>query len=87
MRPGDGLAAVINGRWKRLTVTGIAAIAGCGVLLTLINAPGSPLARLPGTERLATLMHTDEGASAARLTIWRTALPLIAAATNSPPAR
>ncbi len=47
-------------------------------LLNLANGPLAPLAQLPGLDRLAMLTHTDVGSTAARLTIWRATLPLIA---------
>ncbi len=49
------------------------------VLLNLPGGPLAPLARLPGLDRLAGLSRTDVGSTAARLTIWRATLPLIAA--------
>jgi tetratricopeptide (TPR) repeat protein len=50
--------------------------------VALLNVPGgplAPLARLPGLDRLARLTHTDSGSTAARITIWRATLPLVAA--------
>jgi Tfp pilus assembly protein PilF/O-antigen ligase len=48
--------------------------------VTLLNTPGSPfnrLARLSGVDRLASLADVEAGSSAARLTTWRAALPLV----------
>jgi putative inorganic carbon (HCO3(-)) transporter len=77
-----GLAWAIITRERRLAM----AILGAAFLLigfvALLNWPGgplSPLARLPGLERLATMTRTDAGSTAARLTTWRATLPLIAA--------
>lgn len=65
---------------KRRLILGIAIAA---ILLTafvvLLNIPQSPLAQLPGLQRLASLADTQSGSGAARITIWRTALPLIQA--------
>jgi O-antigen ligase/Tfp pilus assembly protein PilF len=49
------------------------------ILLSLPDGPLTALARIPGLERVATLAHTDEGSTAARLTIWQSTLPLITA--------
>lgn len=49
------------------------------ILLSLPDGPLAALARMPGFERIATLTRTDEGSTAARLTIWQSTLPLIAA--------
>jgi O-antigen ligase len=51
-------------------------------LIALLNLPDGPLtalARVPGLDRLAALARTDEGSTAARLTIWRATLDLVAA--------
>lgn len=47
-----------------------------------LNVPDGPLASLtplPGLDRLVTLGRADAGSPAARLTVWRATLPLIAA--------
>lgn len=49
------------------------------VLLNVPNGPLAPLTCLPGLDRLARLTHTDSGSTAARITIWRATLPLVAA--------
>ena len=74
------LWAIINRRWRVVVAAlGLAALAvGFVALLNLPAGPLAWLARLPGLERLATLGRTDAGSTAARLTIWRAALPLIA---------
>jgi O-antigen ligase/Tfp pilus assembly protein PilF len=68
---------------NRKTATAAAGIALLAVgFVALINAPSTPaasLARLPGLDRLAQLSQTNEGSGAARLTIWRSTLPLVAA--------
>jgi O-antigen ligase len=69
-------------RSKRLaTVAAAAALLAAG-FMALINVPGGPAARftrLPGLDRLAQLSQTTKGSTAARLTIWRATLPLVAA--------
>ena len=49
------------------------------ILLNLPDGPLTALAHIPGLERAATLARTDEGSTAARLTIWQSTLPLITA--------
>jgi putative inorganic carbon (HCO3(-)) transporter len=49
------------------------------MLLNLPEGPLTALAHIPGLDRVAALVHTGEGSTAARLTVWRTTLPLIAA--------
>jgi O-antigen ligase/Tfp pilus assembly protein PilF len=51
--------------------------AAFGILLNLPDGPLTALAGAPGLDRIATLGRADEGSTAARLTIWRTTLPLI----------
>lgn len=58
-----------------LLILGVAFV----VLLNLPDGPLTALARVPGLDRIATLAHTDEGSTAARLTIWQSTLPLITA--------
>lgn len=60
-----------------LAVLGLAG--GFVMLLNLPDGPLTPLSQLPGLDRLASLTRTDAGSTAARLTIWRATLPLIAA--------
>jgi O-antigen ligase len=59
-------------------VVGGALAAGAVVMLNLSLGPLTALADLPGLDRVATLTRTDEGSTAARLTIWRAAAPLLA---------
>lgn len=69
-------------RNKRLAAAALIATLLTASLVALLNLPGGPLAALaqaPGLERLATLSRTDAGSTAARITIWRATLPLIAA--------
>jgi O-antigen ligase len=49
------------------------------ILLNLPDGPLATLTRVPGLDRFATMTRTDAGSSAARLTIWKATLPLIAA--------
>ena len=58
-----------------LLILGVAFV----ILLNLPDGPLTALAHMPGLERVATLARTDEGSTAARLTIWQSTLPLIAA--------
>jgi O-antigen ligase len=58
-----------------LLILGVAFI----ILLNLPDGPLAALARVPGLDRLAALARTDAGSTAARLTIWRATLDLIAA--------
>ncbi len=72
--------AAVERRW-RFAALALAAAALAVGFVALLNVPGGPLtslARLPGLERLASLTRTDAGSTAARLTIWRAALPLAA---------
>ena len=67
---------------KRLTAAALTVALLATGFVVLLNAPNGPLdimARFPGLERLAALSRTDEGSAAARLTIWRATLPLVAA--------
>ncbi len=77
-----GLAwAVVAGK-RRLALMVMLGTALGVVFVGSLNWPGSPLAplgRLSGLERLAMLARVDAGSTAARLTIWRATLPLIAA--------
>ena len=85
---GLGLAAVVgmlvwaaatrDRRRALATLALVVLLAGLLVLLNLRGGPFAPLARIPGLERMATLARTDAGSTAARLTIWRATLPLIA---------
>ena len=76
------LVWAIAGRNRRLAAVAlIVAMLAVG-LVALLNVPNGPLAvlaRFPGLDRLAALSRTDEGSAAARLTIWRATLPLVAA--------
>jgi len=58
-------------------------LAAAGVLLVLLlnwsAGPLAALAQLPGLDRLVTLSRLDAGSTAARLAVWKTTLPLIAA--------
>ncbi len=76
------LAWAVAAHNKRLaTIALIAALLAAG-FVALINIPNGPLdtlARFPGLDRLAALSRTNEGSAAARLTIWRATLPLVAA--------
>jgi putative inorganic carbon (HCO3(-)) transporter len=63
---------VIAARNKRMAYALIA-------LLVLLGLFAAWLTQVPGTDRLASLTRTDEGSTAARLTIWQTTLSLIAA--------
>ncbi len=49
------------------------------ILLNLPDGPLTALVRIPGLDRIATLARADTGSTAARLTIWRATLNLIAA--------
>lgn len=75
-----GLAGSVAARRRRLALAVLVA-AGLAVSVVLLlnwpDGPLAPLARLPGLERLATLAQTGAGSTAARLTIWRAALPLL----------
>jgi O-antigen ligase len=73
-------AAVTRSRRLALATAGLAALAvGLVILLNLPGGPLASLARLPGLDRLAAMTRTTEGSTAARLTIWRAALPLASA--------
>jgi len=77
-----GLAWATATRSRRLVLVTLAVAALAVGFVALLNWPGGPLvalARLPGLDRLATLARTDAGSTAARLTVWRATLPLIAA--------
>jgi O-antigen ligase len=52
--------------------------AGFIVLLLRLSRSGTLFVQVPAVERLMSLSRTDEGSVAARLTIWRATLPLIA---------
>jgi O-antigen ligase/Flp pilus assembly protein TadD len=77
-----GLAwAVVAGKRRLALMVMLGTALGVAFVASL-NWPGSPLAslgRLSGLDRLATLARLDAGSTAARLTIWRATLPLIAA--------
>lgn len=75
------LAWAVIGRSWRVAVAALALAMLAVGFVALLNLPGgplAPLARLPGLERLSTLGRTDAGSTAARLTIWRAVLPLVA---------
>ena len=77
---GSGYAMATHDRRLALAVLAMGLIAaGLIGVLNLPEGPLSPLAELPGLERLGTLAATDVGSTAARLAIWRTTLPLITA--------
>ncbi len=79
---GWGLAWAVANHSRRTALATMALAVLAVALVALLNWPSSPLAplaRLPGLARLATLARTDEGSVAARLTIWRTTMPLLAA--------
>jgi len=72
-----GLRRGIGWLWVGTAWTGLLIL----LLLLLLNLPQTPfpdLARLPYLSRLATLSETGAGSTAARLTIWRASLRLIA---------
>jgi len=72
-------AAVTRRRWSAATALVLAGLAvGFVVLLNVPGGPLTPLIHLPGLDRLAALTRTDAGSTAARLTIWRATLPLVA---------
>ncbi len=64
----------------RLALAGVISAVAIVVALGLLNraAPSGWLASLPRIDRLATLGDTSSGSTAARLTMWRAALPLAA---------
>lgn len=77
---GLGWAVAGRRRWLGLTTLLLAGVVVS--LLLVLNtspAPVDALAQVPGLERLARLSDTSTGSTAARLTIWRTTLALIAA--------
>ena len=77
-----GLAMGVATRSRRLagaTVAAAVLAVGLVAVLNLPSGPMAPLAQLPGLDRLAALARTDAGSTAARLTIWRATLPLVAA--------
>ncbi len=61
---------------KLLKTVGIIALL-VTLALIAVNWPGSPIASLPGLERLAFLNPAVNNSTAARLTMWKAALPLI----------
>jgi len=72
-----GLRRGIGWLWVGTAWTGVLVL----ILLALLNLPQMPLpglSRLPYLSRLATLSETGAGSTAARLTIWRASLHLIA---------
>ena len=84
---GVGVAAVVGGltwawakgrmRWLLLAGAGVAILVLVMAVSLWLVEPAQ-LAALPGGERLAALFDTQNGSTAARLTIWRTAVPLLA---------
>ena len=83
-------AAVLTGALAWRAATGqrrpawiVLALAAVGVaFVMLLNLPQGPIAALagmPGLDRLATLGQTNEGSTAARLTIWQATLSLLVA--------
>jgi O-antigen ligase len=75
-----GWAVATHDRRPVLATLALAVLAlGFVALLNQTGGPLSPLAQLPGLDRLATLTRTDAGSTAARLTVWRATLPLVAA--------
>jgi O-antigen ligase len=75
-----GLAWSIVNRDRRLAAAMVALVVLAATFVGLLNWPDgplAPLARLPGLDRLATITRTSAGSPAARLTIWRSTLPLI----------
>jgi tetratricopeptide (TPR) repeat protein len=85
---GLGAAAVVGllawalaTRDRRLALCALFLLILIATFVILLNLPDGPLttlARIPGLDRVATLVRADEGSTAARLTIWRATLPLIA---------
>ncbi|MBN1640358.1 MAG: O-antigen ligase family protein [Anaerolineae bacterium] len=85
---GAGAAAAVGAltwayatRSRRVAWATAAAVVLALILLGLLNWADGPLAALAdlrGLDRLATLARTDAGSTAARITIWRATLPLIA---------
>lgn len=72
-----GLRRGVGWLWVGTAWTGVLVL----LLLALLNLPQTPfpgLARLPYLSRLATLSDIGAGSTAARLTIWRASLRLIA---------
>jgi O-antigen ligase len=84
---GLGAGMVLFGLgWSRITrkgKVGVATLAGAVLLVGVVvflnwsSGPLNYLKDIAGLDRVATMIRTDEGSTAARLTIWRTALPLI----------
>lgn len=66
-------------RRRQLAVVGLTGVLLALVLvLNLAPALSPALQRVPGASRVASLTDTGSGSNAARLTIWRAVLPLIA---------
>ncbi|NIN67859.1 MAG: tetratricopeptide repeat protein [Anaerolineae bacterium] len=84
---GVGAGMVVFGLgWARInrrskvgvaTLVAAALLVGAVAMLNWSSGPLSYLKDVPGLDRVATLTRTDEGSTAARLTTWRAALPLI----------
>ncbi len=68
-----GLAWAAATRDRRLALLVVAAAILAVGLVASLSVVG-----LPGLERVAALARTDEGSAAARLTIWRATLPMVA---------
>jgi putative inorganic carbon (HCO3(-)) transporter len=69
-----------TGRRRAAVAALILVLLAAGFVVLLLRLPGSDalLTSHPAIERLTSLTRTDEGSVAARLTIWRATLPLIA---------
>jgi O-antigen ligase len=73
-------AAATRDRRPVLVALALSALAvGFVVALNLPDGPLAPLDHVPGLDRLAVLRRTDAGSTAARVTIWRVTLSLVAA--------
>lgn len=76
-----GLAWALAAHNRRLALATLAFVVLVAGFVLFVSGSGNPLsgsARVPGDNLLATSHRTDVGSPAARLTIWRTTLPLIA---------
>ena len=72
------IRAIVQKNRRLLMVTLSLTVVIIGFVVSLNLNPSIPLAQLPSLNRLSHLSDPTTGSTAARITIWRTTLPLVA---------